>query len=83
MYLHIGNNKMIKTGGIIGIFDMDTSTVSQISRDFLRKTEKEGRLENSNEEIPKSFVLTDDTVYTSQISPSRLCGRINSRKNKF
>ncbi len=83
MYLHIGNNKMIKTGGIIGIFDMDTSTVSQISRDFLRKTEKEGRLEISNEEIPKSFVLTDDKVYTSQISPSRLSGRINSRKNKF
>ncbi len=80
MYLHIGNNKIVKTDRIIGIFDMDTSTVSQISRDFLRKTEKEGRLESSNEEIPKSFVLTDDGVATSQISPSRLCGRISSKK---
>ncbi len=78
MYVHAGNNRMIRTREIIGIFDMDTATVAPATRDFLRRAEKDGRMVNITEEIPKSFVVTNDSksmVYVSQISTSALCGR--------
>lgn len=57
MYLHAGNDKVIRTKSIIGIFDMDNATRGADTRDFLRKEQKCGRLESSKEEIPKSFIL--------------------------
>ena len=35
MYLHIGNNKNVKLSDIVGIFDLETTTISKITRDFL------------------------------------------------
>ena len=35
MYLHLGQDTVVKKKDIIGIFDMDTTTVSKISRDYL------------------------------------------------
>ena len=40
MYLHIGQNTVIRTDDIIGIFDMETSTVSQTTRHVLAQAEK-------------------------------------------
>lgn len=77
MYLHAGNNKNIRLKEIIGIFDMDTATESTKTQDFLKYAEKNGNTEALFEEIPKSFILTDDgKVYFSQISVSSLVGRI-------
>ena len=45
MYLHVGNNKNIRTKDIIGIFDMDNSTVSQITRKYLGTMQKDYLLE--------------------------------------
>ena len=42
MYLHIGNGVSVKKRDIIGIFDLDTSTVSKISREFINNANKEG-----------------------------------------
>ena len=35
MYLHIGNGVSIKTDDIIGIFDLDTATVSQNTKIYI------------------------------------------------
>ena len=76
MYLHIGNGKTIKKDHIIGIFDMDNTTVSKNSRDFLAKAEKRGEVINVSYELPKSFIITSENkknrVYISQISSSTL-----------
>lgn len=81
MYIHLGNNAVLRKKKIIGIFDMDTSTRAAQTRTFLRRAEKEKRSINTKNEIPKSFVVTEDnTVYISQLSPSSLGGRIKSRK---
>lgn len=78
MYLHLGNNKIIRYQDIVGIFDMDNATVSSVSRAYLRQAQKTGRLISITDEIPKSMVLTaDGTVYLCQISPPALRGRIN------
>ncbi len=77
MYLHAGNNKNLRLKEIIGIFDMDTATVSADTKDFLKKREKENMTEALFEEVPKSFILIDSgKVYFSQISTQALVGRV-------
>lgn len=61
---------------IIGIFDMDSATISADTRKFLRQTEKKGALTSTARDIPKSFVLTDSTVYLAQLSPSSMVKHI-------
>ena len=83
MYVHAGNNRMIRKRDIIGIFDMDTATMEPSTREYLKLAEKEGRMVNIKEEIPKSFIVAlhekdRDTVYVSQISTSALLGRIQA-----
>ncbi len=80
MYVHAGNNRIIRTRDIIGIFDMDSATMTSASRDFLKKAEKEGRMITVKEDIPKSFIVTsdEDKIYISQISSTALCGRVDN-----
>lgn len=79
MYLHIGNNKNLRERDIIGIFDADSATVSQITRRYLTNSEKNGMVSSSTDELPKSFILYRDgdnvRVYFSQLSTSALLGR--------
>lgn len=77
MFLHAGNNKNLRLKNIIGIFDMDTATVSQDTKKFLKGREKSSMTEALFEEVPKSFILTSDgKVYFSQISTQALIGRV-------
>ena len=57
MYLSIGNDMAVREASIIGIFDMDNTTTSKRTRDFLTAAEKEG-LVIPCDDLPKSFVLT-------------------------
>ena len=76
MYLHLGNNYVIPEREIIGIFDMDNTTISKHTRNLLRLAEKRGRVTAVTNDLPKSFVLCrDGSVYLCQISPSALAGR--------
>ncbi|MBQ2847225.1 MAG: DUF370 domain-containing protein [Clostridia bacterium] len=80
MYLHLGMDKVITFDDIIGIFDLDTTTVSKRTRDYLAKAEKAGIVENVCYDIPKSFIVCrdkngDEKVYISQISSSTLLKR--------
>ncbi len=63
---------MIRDKSVIGIFDMDTSTVNKATRDFLTKAEKNGQIIYVNYDLPKSFVVTDGAVYVSPINTSTL-----------
>ncbi len=77
MYLHIGNNKIMHTGEIVGIFDLDSATMSHITRKYLSEKTKAGKVISASEEVPKSFLVTrNGQVYISQISPQALRGRI-------
>lgn len=80
MYLHLGQDTVIKMNEIIGIFDMDTSTLSKTTCVYLAACEKKGCVVNVSMELPKSFVLCrsdkgEITVYISQISSSTLLKR--------
>ena len=79
MYLHAGNNKNIREKDILGIFDMDNSTVSHITRKYLADAQREERVVSAKDEIPKSFILYKENgkymICFSQISTSALLGR--------
>ena len=80
MYLHLGQDTVIKVSDIVGIFDMETSTIAKSTRDYLSAAQKTGRVVNVSMEMPKSFVLCCDkknrhTVDIAQISSSSLLKR--------
>ena len=79
MYIHAGNNLVLNSRDIIGIFDMDNTTVSRQGRDFLPRAQTEGRLANATEELPVSFIVTgtkhSDKIYLSSLSSKVLGSR--------
>ena len=80
MYLHVGNNRNIRIKRVVGIFDMDNTTVSNITRKYLNLKQKSMLVESVAEEIPKSFILYEDKgeyrVCFSPLSVSALRGRL-------
>ena len=80
MYLHLGQDKVVSMDEIVGIFDLDTSTVSKATRDYLAKAEKDGCVTNVCTDLPKSFIVCigrdgQTHGYISQISSSTLLKR--------
>ncbi len=79
MYLYLGQDTVIKTRDVVGIFDLDNTSVSKDTRNFLKFAEKQKRVQAVSEELPKSFVVceADGTVknYLSQVAPATLLKR--------
>ena len=79
MYLNIGNDMAVRDRSIIGIFDMDNTSTSKRTREFLEKCEKEGQVVPCDD-LPKSFILTAeyglDRVYLTALSSSTLEKRV-------
>ena len=85
MYLHLGSDIITRYSDIIGIFDADTCTASNVTKNFLRLCQSKGTLIDVDFDIPKSFILCGNkqksTTYISPISPYTLKNRIE--KNNF
>ncbi len=81
MYLHIGNGKNIVKKDIVGIFDIDTATVSSVSRSFIRKMEKEGKTEYQDSDIPRSFILCVSEKKSELCGKERLLNKWKENKN--
>ena len=61
MFLHIGNGVTVRKRDIIGIFDLDTASMSSDTKRFLREAEKKELLRDaSGGELPRSFVLVGE-----------------------
>ncbi len=72
MFLHIGGDVVIPVRNIIAILDIDTTTVSKDTKDFLKIAEEEGFIESITNDLPKSFIITEtdkkSKIYLSPIS---------------
>ncbi len=83
MYLHIGNGKSVKKKDIIGIFDLDTSTVTKTGKDFINRCEKSGNIEYEDDDLPRSFVLVEENkkykIKLSRISSKGLSARTDEK----
>ncbi len=84
MYLHIGSGIAIGVDDIVGIFDLDNSSYSHITREFLKKAQQKNDVEEATDDLPKSFVLTEidgkQTVHLSQFTSITLMNRIHQNK---
>ena len=83
MYLHIGQNEILPDHRIIGIFDLDNTSTSKITREFLNTAEQDSVVQTACEDIPKSFVVCDhpyhrQIVYLSQLNSTTLQKRAES-----
>jgi hypothetical protein len=58
MYLHIGDNVAVPAREVIGVFDLETSTVTRDTRDFLDSAQRNGGVRDICDDIPKAFVVT-------------------------
>ena len=75
MYLNIGSDMAVRDTSIIGIFDMDNTSTSKRTREFLSRGEQEGNVVPCDD-LPKAFVLTSEygfnRVYLTALNTSTL-----------
>ena len=81
MYLHLGQDVVIRQQELVGIFDLDNTTVSKRTRQFLRVAEKKHQVETVSYDLPKSFIVCakrnekKQKIYISQLAPVTLSKR--------
>lgn len=79
MYLSIGQDMSVRTQAIIGIFDLDNTSTSMRTREFLAAAEKNGEVVPCDQ-LPKSFLLTSEygfnRVYLTEYYPATLEKRL-------
>lgn len=84
MFIHLGKDIAIPVKNIIAILDLDTTTTSKITKEFLRTAQEEAFIKNISEDIPKSFIITEENkkskIYLSHISSVTLQKRANFLK---
>ena len=83
MYLHLGQSVVVPYSRILGIFDLDNTSWSFKTREFLEQAEAEGRAIWLGDDLPRSCVVVGKgnqppTVYISQLSSSTLLKRAES-----
>lgn len=83
MYLYLGQDTVVNSGDVVGIFDLENTSTSRITKEFLAGAQKGGAIVEVSAELPKSFVLCGQKdrmqVYLSQISPATLKKRSGRR----
>ena len=79
MHLSIGNDMAFRDSSVIGIFDLDNTTTSRRTREFLDKAEQEGQVVPCDD-LPTSFILTAeyglDRVYLTGLTTATLEKRL-------
>jgi hypothetical protein len=80
LFIHIGDNIIIPVDEIVGIFDLEGTTITGITRDFLKVAEEEGFVIATSSRMPKSFVITvrnnQNLIYLSSLSVNKLKKRV-------
>ena len=76
MYISIGGDMMVRDRDIIGVFDLDATADSEKTMEFLQSAEQNGALLNITEDIPKTFLVTEEygmeKVYFTQLNAATL-----------
>ncbi len=80
MYLHLGNDCVVRKKDIIGIFDLENTSLSKDTKDFLAHAQKNGEVVYLTMDIPKSYIVCETNgekkIYISLLSASTLRKRL-------
>ncbi len=79
MYLNIGGDFAVRQRSILGIFDLDNTSTSKRTREFLGEAEQEGQVVPCDD-LPKSFLLTQEygmtKIYLTSLTTATLEKRV-------
>ena len=84
MYIHVGNDFMIRSRDLIGVFNIENTTVSADTRNYLKQAAERGCEISCTDDLPRSFTVTfntenlDEKVYIGRLSASAIEKRINN-----
>ena len=89
MYLYLGEDSVVLEKDIIGIFDIENTSVSKHTKNFLLHSQKSGRISNVSLDIPKSFIVAvsdsnenngdnKETVFIAHVAAAILKKRSNN-----
>ena len=67
---------LLPRDAVVGVFDLDTATVSKHTRDFLRRAQEAGAVVTAGEDLPQSFIIAADCVYLSPQSSAGLTKKL-------
>ena len=71
-YLQLEKGESIDKKEIIGVFDLETASMSAATKEFFRRKEEETGVVSVSNDIPKSFIVCEgefsDRMYLSGIS---------------
>lgn len=81
-YLQLEKGESIDKNEIIGIFDLESASTSQVTKELFKRKEDEHGVVSVSNDLPKSFILCDgeftDTVYISGISVESIKKRLKN-----
>lgn len=75
MYIHLGRDYVLNDRDVIGIFSLETTTITPRGREFLNYAQKNGAVVTLSDDLPQCYVLADapvDTVYLSELSSAAM-----------
>ena len=80
-YVYLGGDAALDTADIVGVFDLDNTSWSYLTRLTLTRAERDGKVKNAAEDIPRSFVLcSDETIILTQPSSATLARRLDDQE---
>ncbi|MBQ7870725.1 MAG: DUF370 domain-containing protein [Oscillospiraceae bacterium] len=81
MYISIGSDFSVRARSILGIFDLDNTSVSRHTRNFLAEAERQGEVIDVSGKLPKSYIITEEfgmrRIYLTQYNAAVLEKRCN------
>ena len=83
-YVYVGGSTALDRDDIVGIFDMDNTSWSHLTRKFLSRAERDGRVVNAAEDLPRSFLLCGDgNVILTQPTAATLVRRLEDQERTY
>ncbi len=83
LYLHLGEEYVVKKKDIIGIFDIDTTSIAKTTREFLSTIQAKKVIINTTADLPRSFIVCrakrETIVFISHISTATLKKRARTK----
>lgn len=77
MYLYLGSDVTVPKKDIIGIFDIEKVTVEKYMNEYLSRCQKQGMIYYVSLDMPKSIIVSENTVYISNVSSDTLKKRFS------
>ena len=88
MFLHLGSDVVVSLKEVIAIFDLEGTSISKRTREFLDASQKKGIVVDvSKYDLPKSYILCQKNkniyLYISPLSAATIYKRAHDKSYNF